>query len=645
MYSQAILIKKWTLTLLCLSLIACGSSKKFDVPEGIKDTTPPKIENIYPDEDSSNNFEVDYKVELIFSELMNQNSLIEEKGVSLFAGKTEQDSSVELEPRDSLITLSVLPFDGIDLATGQEIQIPATKLLLTHASGRFALNTNYTVIVENPARDLVEDDITTEDIDERNYIASSNVFDFTTEEGEWKSSTAVPNIAIQMDLTTEKPIILSSKQFLPKVISNKNGDTFILWLQEISSGLNQLWITRYDANSKQWTLIDKNKQICENLICANSTQISTNNSTSVLEYDVAINDKGQLAVVWSQAALAGGNISIWAKLYDGEQWLGLEEIGDSGFIRTNNENADSPQVGIDKKGNVVSIWREHKNNNANSRITMNIYRLDNNALSMSEGAWIEAPSYIDNSSQTLSNSPKLKISKDGLAIAVWSQKLAEDYQIYSNHIRLSQSEEEWDWVGPERIDMGLGRASLPVLAIDQNNDAIAIWLKHDGQRNNLWYSRFVGSWGESDFVERDRLGDAAYPIITFSHDNRALVAWTQENKTTNVKKLLVSFFDVNIAGSWESQQEIASSSNLLKPTASFDREGNAVVMWQEGLTTGKINTSYYSKISKNWNDAKLLSATGKDVSIAPLFEDGRFLSVWESEVNSDFKINSALYSD
>jgi hypothetical protein len=645
MYSQVILINKWMLTLLCLSLTACGGSKKFELPVELKDTSPPSIESSLPDEDSSSNFEVDFKFEVIFTELMDPDSLIAEEGVKLFSRKTLQDTSVELEQRDSSIILSVVPLTAKNLISGKDEQIPATKLQLTHANGRFALNTNYSVKVESPARDIVKDDIATS-VDERNYISSSNNFEFTTEKGEWKSKLDVPNVLIENEgLPQETTAININNQFSPTVISNKVGDSFVFWRQEVSPGIIQLWGSRYNVNEEKWVLIDKNKQLCTNSVCANAHQISLDDFTSVLDYDAAINDSGQLAIVWSQSEQEGGFVSIWANLYDGDKWLGVKDISNTGFTRT--DNADSPQVAIDQKGNVVSIWRE--NENQYSRIKTDIFKTE--AL-MIDGEWTEAPFYIDDSSQVFSRPPKLSLNNKGLAIAVWAQKSEGYYHIYSNHLRLYQSEST-GWIASERIDLiddslseyEIGDSTLPNIEIDSNDDAIAIWLKHDGERNNLWYSRFSGSWSVADSVESDRRGDAAFPIITFNQENKALVVWTQENKTTKLKELLSSFFDVSVETGWDKQTVIDTGTDLAKPVATFDREGNAIIMWQDGLSKGTVNTSYYSKITEDWENSEISNSIGSDLTVAPLYEDGRFLSVWVTENDFSFKLNSALYSD
>lgn len=656
MYSQANLINKWILTLLCISLMGCGSSASFDTPKELKDTTPPRVVSSYPDEESSGNFEVDFKVEIIFSELMNAKSLIDEESVKLFSGRKEQNSG-DLEQRELAITLTEVPITATDLITDKEIEVPATKLYLTMPGGRFSLNTEYTVEVGSPARDLVEDDLETA-VDERNYLESTSTFDFVTEKGLWildqeKHYPEVPNFAVEVDSSNvEQVVTQNNNQYTPLTISNTLGDNFVLWRQEIMPGINQLWGTRYRANetpANKWSLFDASRSICLESVCANAEQINIIDSSNVIELHAAVNQKGQVAVVWSQAEQSGGLVSIWARLYDGTAWLDIKEVSKTTLLRT--DNADSPQVAIDQEGNVVTVWREHEGEN--SRIKTNIYQL-NSDLILANGSWSDEPIYIDDLSDIPRNPPKVALSKSGLAIAVWAEKTVDEFHIYSNRIKLSNNG-ILNWLDhPERIDNTTrgGQSSSPAIAIDSNNDAIAIWLTHDGQRNNLWYNRFAGSWGaEASLLERNRLGDALFPSITFSRDNRALVSWIQEDKTqtNNSRTLLTSFFDVDASSSgWENEVELASSSTLAKPSAAFDREGNAVLIWQDGLTKGKVKASYYSKLTKSWAESDRsinLSDLGNDISITPLFDDGRFLSVWQETSGSDFKLKSALYSD
>lgn len=635
---------KWCLTIFISAILfGCGGSSEPIIPIAIKDTTPPAVETSYPDEDGSINFEVDYQVQIIFSELMNAESLIEEKGITLYSGDASPDRTVELEERESSIILSVVPLEAEDPVSLQTINIPATKASITHSSGRFALNNNYTVKVDLPARDIIEDDPATAE-DERNYISATSSLGFTTEKGEWKSSKTVNNVEISNNGTIDIPVSISKSRMSPKLVSNKKGDIYLFWLQEESPGINHLWGSRYNINSASWTMLDASNEVCLDSLCSNSTRINTIHDTSVLEFDVAVNETGQLAIVWSQSELTNSVTSTWSKLFDGITWLNTSDISSTGFSRTGN--VTSPLVGLDKNGNVISIWREFETNNLYSRIKTNFFKVETKG-DMSTGSWVEAPSYLD-SEQAFSHSPSFAMSSSGLAVAVWAQKESGIFKIYSSHLRLDQSD-QFDWLVAQRIDInnttGTGDASLPAIAIDRNNDAMAVWLKHDGQRNNVIYSRFIGSWENPALVERDRLGDADYPTITISDSNRALVTWTQDNQINNSRKLIARMFDINLLNGWAAQEVISTGNSIVKPLSSFDREGNAVLLWLDSPNKGNVNTAYFSKLSSSWGEVETIGSLANAATLAPILEDGRFLSIFEEENTSVYNLKSVLYRD
>ena len=659
MYSLANRCTQWNSSILLplisfflmLTLSACNDDKSFAAPDPIKDTTPPTILSSIPNEVIANGFEVDFDVEIIFSERMNLDSLTTEGGVKLFSGKKEDSTSgdvnfVEQEflPNESVISFSEVPVPSEDLITGKEIVIPATKLTLRHASGRFALDTAYTVTVESPARDLVEDDPKTAE-DDRNYIVGSNPIDFITQKGNWKTIRSIPSIRIEAAQDeSEAAVEVSDNRISPRLISNHKGDAFALWLQEGNiAGVNQLWISRYLVNEKKWSLIDPTKQVCVNdniSKCANAERVDTKDVTSVIDYQATVNDNGQIAVVWSQAAQAGGFVAIYARRFDGSSWSEVQEISSSGLSNQAGD-ADSPKVAMDKSGNVLAIWRE--NTGIKTRIKTNIFQVAN-------GAWTEAPAFIDDGTGSATQTPELAINENGRAVAVWSQSQDGRLHIFSNRIRLSQSS---DWQSPVRIDeitpssieYSIGDSSKPKVAIDNNGDALAVWLKFDGQRNNVWYNRFTGNWGtEALSLEGDRRGDAEAPVVTISRDNKGLVVWKQRTNTSTTE-LKARIFAA--ATGWQNEKTLTSDTQIHKHIARFDSEGNAHLIWQGGQVKGQLFFSYYSELTDTWTEADdfTLESNANNVSITALFEDGRFLSAWETIDGLSKQLNFNTFSD
>lgn len=651
MYSQAINNKKWIvlclLSLFIIPLTGCDSDESVPKPTPVKDTTAPTVESFFPAEDLTSNFKVDFEVDMIFSELMNEASLTDEGGVKLLSGVMNFESGKEPKFRKSIIRFEQVPSTSINLVSGAETPVPATRLYLRHVSGRFALDTAYIVMVDDPARDLVEDDPETPE-DDRNFVSDSTSLDFTTEKGEWKQARSMPNTAVALVGGNEATQLLDRNQYAPFTVSNKQGDALALWRQESTTpGLNQLWLSRFLVNDRAWRLADIDRLICtdiEQSLCANSERIDTLDGTSILEYHAAINSKGQVAVVWTMSSAPGEFVSVWARIFDGAGWRSATEISAIGVPKTGH--ADTPQIVIDSEGNVVAVWREH--NGAESRIKSNIFKVDANG-SIINGSWYALPFFVDANVASSVQTPRLVIGDTGLIMAVWAQNDNQFFRIFNSRLHLSTSD---DWSVPARIDQidpaitepVAGNSSFPDIAIDPNGDAIAIWLKHDGQRNNVWVNRFVSNWGTTAFrLEGDRQGDAAYPGIQISDDSRALAVWTQRINTINSVQLIGRFFELDRG--WLPEAVISENGQIHKPVTRFDREGNAHIIWQEGLTQGRIKTSYYSQLRDLWSSAQEIAANGNHPALTPLFEDGRFLAVWENESDTKYRLNFTRFSE
>ena len=80
-----------------------------------------------------------------------------------------------------------------------------------------------------------------------------------------------------------------------------------------------------------------------------------------------------------------------------------------------------------------------------------------------------------------------------------------------------------------------GTAVNPRIAIDTSGNAIAVWQQHDGERYNIWASRYTTGtgWGTPEPIETDNSGSASNPQIAIDPAGNAIAVWQQDNDTTN----------------------------------------------------------------------------------------------------------------
>jgi hypothetical protein len=114
--------------------------------------------------------------------------------------------------------------------------------------------------------------------------------------------------------------------------ASADGDATAVWPQSDGTRAN-IWANRFVAGSWQTAAL-----------------IETNNTGGATGPKIAVNDRGDAAVVWVQSN--GTRDDIWANRYiAGAGWQMAREIESN-----NAGNAGLPQVAIDPAGNVVAVW-------------------------------------------------------------------------------------------------------------------------------------------------------------------------------------------------------------------------------------------------------------------------------------------------
>ena len=82
------------------------------------------------------------------------------------------------------------------------------------------------------------------------------------------------------------------------------------------------------------------------------------------------------------------------------------------------------------------------------------------------------------------------------------------------------------------LGTGLGAAPAPRVATDSAGKAIAVWMQHDGTRDNIWANRYVPGtgWGTAGAIETGS-GNARNPAVALSGAGDAVVVWEQTDGT------------------------------------------------------------------------------------------------------------------
>jgi hypothetical protein len=158
---------------------------------------------------------------------------------------------------------------------------------------------------------------------------------------------------------------------------------------------------------------------------------------------------------------------------DGRDWGMAEHIGTSG-------ESLRPDVAMDPSGNAVAVWdRSLPTFGALKDIWSNRY------LAATK-EW-DAPERIESHDFGPATFARVAMGGDGNSIAVWHQPILTRLDIWSNRYTPSEG---WGAAEPIENHHG-GRGQEPEVAMDTNGNAVAIWSQRVGPNDEIWSNRLT----------------------------------------------------------------------------------------------------------------------------------------------------------
>jgi hypothetical protein len=328
----------------------------------------------------------------------------------------------------------------------------------------------------------------------------------------------------------------------PQVAIDANGNAMTVWQQSDGTRTN-IWANRYLAGSGWLTPI----------------LIETDNSGDATNPQVAVDANGDAVAVWTY--LNGAQHEIWANHYTaGWGWGTATAIGD------NTGDAGMPDAAVDGNGDAVAVWQQ--SDGIRTNIWANRYTL---------GSGWGTATLIENDNTGAALNPRIAIDSGGDAVAVWQQSDGTRINILANRYAAGSG---WGDVALIESDNS-GDAANPMVAIDNDGNAVTVWQQSDATRTNIWANRYAAGsgWGGAALIETDDAGDAANPMVAIDNDGNAVAVWQQSDATrTNIWTNRYA-----AGGNWDAAILIESDNNgaALNPQASVGANADVVVVWQQ----------------------------------------------------------------
>jgi len=140
-------------------------------------------------------------------------------------------------------------------------------------------------------------------------------------------------------------------------------------------------------------------------------------------------------------------------------------------------DALKPQVAMDPEGNAVAVWQQF--DGKSDGIWSKRYGGESEVWSGAER--------IDGNDPRGATSPKVAMDAGGTAVVVWTQPDDIHISIWSNRYNTS-----FGWGTPGTIeDHHGGRGREPEVAMDPNGNAVAVWSQRVGQSDEIWSNRLT----------------------------------------------------------------------------------------------------------------------------------------------------------
>lgn len=353
-----------------------------------------------------------------------------------------------------------------------------------------------------------------------------------------------------------------------------------------------------------------------------ATNLSNYEPTISRNPQIAINNNGQAFAIWEE--IKGGEVlkNIYARNYSNDFWGPASNLS-SGFY------SEYPQIAIDNQGNALAIWlqnagyictRRYSNESWSARQLLSPYsaggskpQIDMNSSGTGIAIWHqwdtdpsiyniycrlytgiwEASTNLNNTITMSATTPQVAINDNGIAMAIWAEN---NSGIYNTFTRTYSS---GVWLSAENLNyMTTSTISNPQIALDNNNNAIAIWVEQNVGIYNIYTRRYSGgSWGSPENLNYIATSTASSPQIAMDNNGNAIAVWVEKN--AGVNNIYSRHFN---SGNWGQAVNLNNDTSepATTPAIAMADNDTAIAVWAEGEFQNIFSRQYSND---EWNIA------------------------------------------
>jgi len=239
-----------------------------------------------------------------------------------------------------------------------------------------------------------------------------------------------------------------------------DGNAIAVWARQTATSTGGrgwvLWANRYVVG-EGWKTADA------------ATLIKDDPETTALKERLSVGPNGDAFVVWEQNDPMRNIDDIWGARFSGSAWEPPERLDDHDAGDKRDPDIAVDGTGVDGTGVAHAVWSQ-----VDLDLRSNIW-----ARRYMPGAGWGTPELIEPPNEDLAEdsdaaTPRVGVNAAGNAFVVWSQSWQDWASIWSN--RLDPEEMSWTPMRAERIEAEARAAKAPIVVVDENRHAHAVWL-------------------------------------------------------------------------------------------------------------------------------------------------------------------------
>ncbi|MEM7378078.1 MAG: hypothetical protein AAF460_11305, partial [Pseudomonadota bacterium] len=329
---------------------------------------------------------------------------------------------------------------------------------------------------------------------------------------------------------------------------------------------------------------------------------------------MASTPRGDAIAVWTRSAADDR-----ARLISESVWA-ARFAPDSGWSepaqidRPGAANSHLPRIALSADGTALAVWETH----TADTIWGNLYR--------PQTGW-QGPKPLDQGGPDLVDAPRVGADARGRFTLSWRRYRKADTSLW---VRQYQPGSGWHY--PQKVTDSLdGQVRDHRLAVTDDGTAVSLWVQGVGDTGHVYASRHTPGlgWQAPVAVQRDPDTESALPSLAISPHGDAIAVWMQRRASSQTAwQVHASQFR---SQRWGTPAPLARDGEGGYPRAAIDTNGNALVAWSRVDDAGaSVWVRRYSARS-GWSHAHAI--TPRSAMLAALVVDpgGRALAIGQRQ--------------